>query len=499
VQKTTRGAVFVPLRQGRRTRAVGIAALFLVLLFLCWLFPLTGDDWFREDLGLGLHSIPDLVREVIYRWQTTNGRILGNVLAYSAGGRKVLRELMRSAILLAAIAVVCRHWKKGSPAGLMLTAAALLSLPYGMFREIYPWAAGFFNYVPPVVLLLAALCLLEPVFDDQPLRESRLRAAAVFLLGFCGQLFIETNTLYAICAALALLAWYGWRQKKLSPVLLAFLLGAVLGAVLLFASPSYQLISQSGGYQLDLSQGLSSLIATARANYRVVLNYLISGCPVLFLSLTGLGLAWFTRSARQWPDKLAAAVLVLGCAYFTVNQTTALLVRANPLVVLLWGLALALGCWRWLPEDGRRVRALFFGCSSVVAAAPLLFVSPIGPRCLYLSYVFLLLTAGQMLSALPPAPRPRRGVTAGAAAVLAVVLVFYLRIFLPIHHWEVVRTDALETAMANGQTSVTLPAFPHGEYLWDGDSLKIQYRYYYQTPGDLAITFVPADQWTGAD
>ena len=35
------------------------------------------------------------------------------------------------------------------------------------------------------------------------------------------------------------------------------------------------------------------------------------------------------------------------------------------------------------------------------AAAPLLVVSPIGPRCLYLSYVCLLVTAGCLLSALP--------------------------------------------------------------------------------------------------
>jgi hypothetical protein len=499
-QKSTREElVFVPLSKERRACAVGLAVLFLALFWLCWLFPLTGDDWFREELGRSIHSIPDLIQAVVTRWQTTNGRILGNVLAYSAGGRKILRELLRSSITLAAVAVVSRHWAKGSLAGLLLSAAALLALPRNMFREIYPWAAGFFNYVPPVVLILAALSLADPVFDDQPIQESRPRAVGIFLLGFCGQLFIENDTLYALCAALALLVWYRWRQKKWSPTLIAFFLGAVLGAALLFTSPSYGLISQSGGYELDLSHGLYGLIITACVNQQTVLTYLLSGCPVVYLSLTGLGLVWFARSERQWPDKLSAAVLILGCACFTVGQMVSLPMWVTPPVVLLWGMSMILGCWRWLPQGGRRTRALFFGLSAVVAAVPLLLVTPIGPRCLYLSYVLLLLAAGQMLAALSPAPFSRKKLTAGAAVALAAVLVFNLWLFLPIHRQEAVRLGALESAMEAQQSTVSIPSFPHGEYLWDADSFKIQYRYYYETPGDLAVTYVPADQWNGAD
>lgn len=479
-----------------RVRYAGLAALFLALLYLCWLFPVTGDDWFREELGLSLHSLPDLVRAVALRWQTTNGRILGNVLAYSAGGRKVLRELLRSFITLGTVCVVARHGGFRSLRGTLLTAAVLLALPREMFRQIYPWAAGFFNYVPPVLLLLTALWLMRAVFDENPVADSAPRAAAVFLLGFGGQLFIENNTLYAICAGLVLLVWHGWRQKKLSAVLLAFFAGTVLGAVLLFASPSYGLMGENGAaYQTSLFQSLSGLLSTARANRGEVLRYLISGCPVLFLSLTALSLIWFARSARRWPDWAAAAVLALGCLCFAVNCVTPLWPRANQLAVLLWGLALGFGCWRWLPRGGKRNRALFFWASAAAAAFPLLFVSPIGPRCLYLSYVFLLLTAGSQLSALPLDRLPVPASGAASALLAAAVLGFYLWLFLPIHRLELTRTAALEAAMAAGQTEVTLPAYPHGDYMWDPDSVKIQFLYYYETPGDLTVLYVPADQW----
>ena len=53
--------------------------------------------------------------------------------------------------------------------------------------------------------------------------------------------------------------------------------------------------------------------------------------------------------------------------------------------------------------------------------------------------------------------------------------------------------------MAAGQQQVVLPAFPHGDYLWEGDSTKVTSRYYYQTPGDLTVLYVPAAEWAAGN
>lgn len=338
---------------GRRTRllqSIVLSALFLVFLYLFWLFPITGDDWFREELGRNLRGLSDLAETVISGWRTYNARLLGNILAYSAGGRKILRELMRSSITLGLVYTAARLSGFRSPWGTLLAAAAILALPREMFAQIYPWAAGFFNYVPPVLMLLTAFWLLRAVFAETPVADSVPRAAAVFLLGFGGQLFIENYTVYAVWAGAVLVIWSRWQQKKWSVAVLAFFAGTVLGAALLFASPSYGLIFQSGGgYETGLSQGLSGLLETAQGNLEEVLRFLISGCPVLFVSLTALGLVWFARSGKKSCDWLAASVLLLGCLYFAINCAAKWQPQANLAVVLLWGLALGLGCWRWLP------------------------------------------------------------------------------------------------------------------------------------------------------
>ena len=462
---------------GRAWARAALGALFLALLALCGLFPLTGDDWFREELGRRLTGPTDLLETVLAGWRTYNGRILGNLLAYAAGSRRLLRELLRAAFLFGTVRLAAGHGGFRTVWGTLLTAAALLALPRDMFAQIYPWAAGFFNYVPPAALALAALRLLGDLFAERPVPGGVPRAAAVFLLGLCGALFVEHVTLYGVWAGAVLLAWSRWRGVTSAPAA-AFCLGTLLGALALFLSPSYGLIWGGGAYS-------AGLWANAGENLPVVVSGLISRCPVLYLALTALGLAWFAASRRTGPDRLLAVLLALGCGCFILCGLRGRWTGGEALAAVLWGAALWAGCWRWLPKGERRNRALFFLASAGVGALPLLAVSPIGPRCLYWSYVCLVISAGNLLSALPLGLLPRRPVRGTALGLAAGVLAFYLALFLPIHALEGERLAALEEAVAQGRREVVLPAYPNGEYLWEGDTDKIGSRFYIQEPGDL--------------
>ena len=476
---------------GRAWARAALGTLFLALLALCGLFPLTGDDWFREELGRRLTGPTDLLEAVLAGWRTYNGRILGNLLAYAAGSRRLLRELLRAAFLFGTVRLAAGHGGFRTVWGTLLTAAALLALPRDMFAQIYPWAAGFFNYVPPAALALAALRLLGDLFAERPVPGGVPRAAAVFLLGLCGALFVEHVTLYGVWAGAVLLVW-SWRRGLPKAPAAAFCAGTLLGAILLFLSPSYGLIWGGGAYS-------AGLWANAGENLPVVVSGLISRCPVLYLTLTALGLAWFAASRRTGPDRLLAALLALGCGCFILCGLRGKWTGGEALAAVLWGAALWAGCWRWLPKGERRNRALFFLASAGVGALPLLAVSPIGPRCLYWSYVCLVISAGNLLSALPLGLLPRRPVRGAALGLAAGVLAFYLALFLPIHALEGERLAALEEAVAQGRREVVLPAYPNGEYLWEGDTDKIGSRFYIQEPGDLSISFVPAEEWAGRE
>ena len=482
-----------PLNPSKREQAtwlVCLAILFGALFLLCWLFPLIGDDWYREALGITLHSPLDLVRPLINEWATTNARVLGNILAYTAGSRPLVRELMRTLFTLALIVLLARVTGLRGWQGLLLCAAASIALPKEMFCQIYPWAAGFVNYLPPVAMLLACLALTQTVPEGRPMEESPPRGIALFLLGFGHQLFIETNTLCALWVSFLLLVWYWWERRRFSPCLLALFVGCVLGAALMFASPSYGLIGSEGGaYQLGAGGTLSGLLATAKENFREVARFYIIKCPVLYWSLTILTLLLWGQARRRPVDHAIAAALVLGCLGLAYGRFKPVAVAA------VWGLACTAALWRWTGRRPVRAKALFLWLTAPVAAGPLLFVNPIGPRCLFVSYVLLLGVAGVLLQTLELDRLPawvRSLVPAGAALA---VFGFYLSIFVPFHQLELLRTQILEEAIEYGAGSVCLPAYEHDGYLWDADSdYKMELFYYCRSPGDLKISFAPMDE-----
>lgn len=357
-------------RETDRLRVFTMLALAAALFTLFRTFPLSGDDWFREGLGASLHSIGDLACVVAEKWRTTNGRILGNILAYSAGSRPILRDLLRALITLVLIALLARVSKLTSTAGLLLCAAAVFTLPRELFREAYPWAAGYFNYVPPVACLLAALALTDAVFAGKALRESAPRCLALFALGFASQLFVENVTLCTLCAAGLMTLWYLLRERRLSPSLLCWLLGALGGAALLFASPSYAVILHGGGmYHAGVSGGLAGLLASAQKNSATVFRFLLADCPVLYVSVAALLTLFFARGRRRAADISLLAALLSCTAALPLHTLLRLSDGALAALCLAWFLLAILGTLCWT-AGALRARGCFFLLLSLSAALP---------------------------------------------------------------------------------------------------------------------------------
>jgi len=464
------------------------AVILAVLLFLLFrIFPLTGDDWFREGLGASLHSVQDLVRTVAQKWSTSNGRILGNVLAYTAGSRPIVRDVLRAGILLLLVVWLSRITKQWTASGLLLCTALVLFLPSTMFREVYPWAAGYFNYVPPVALALLALCLIPELWAGKPAGNSIKRSIALFFVAFSAQLFVENVTFYVVCSAAALNIYQCVRYRKCSAELLCYLIGSIMGAALLLASPSYlDIFFRGENYQIGATHGLRGLLTSARNNCGTVFHALLADCPVLYLSITALLGAYLLRAQKPTAAEKIGFVLLVGCCAAFLFRTWSDRVTVG--ISLLWLLLVAVAVFRLRKAIGGK--AFYFLLSALCAAFPLLFVNPIGPRCLYISYVFLLAVALELLSGLKLNFKFAFPV---CAVLCAAVIVFNWSVYYPLHQVDVQQRSAIEDAIARGERSVEVQAYPSDRWLWEPDTPKMQYAYYYQTPNDFTITFVPQE------
>lgn len=150
--------------QRRGKLALTLLLSYAFLLMLSKGFAVTGDDWFFTTKTQSEGPVTAFLRGVhvaAQHYETTNGRLLGNFLSGMLGCSKALRELVRCGVILGIVAAVWRLCKIEKPIGRVCALALLVALPAELFSESYAWAAGFFNYVPPALLVLLYLLLLE--------------------------------------------------------------------------------------------------------------------------------------------------------------------------------------------------------------------------------------------------------------------------------------------------------------------------------------------------
>ena len=153
---------------------------------------------------------------------------------------------------------------------------------------------------------------------------------------------------------------------------------------------------------------------------------------------------------------------------------------------LAWFLLAILGTLCWT-AGALRARGCFFLLLSLSAALPLLFVSPVGPRCLYASYLLTLAAAFSLLAESGLKPDFALPLCAGLCAA---VLVFYTLSYLPLRRAVAAQETLLREAMLRGERTVRVPACGDtAGLLWEPNTPKMEYAYFYITPGDLSIEF----------
>ena len=143
-----------PIKPGKRIAFLFFACvLFFFLLMLC--VPLVSDD--LEFSKLRFSGFADLMDYILHYG---NGRVLGNLCAITLVKYPVTIALVKALIISCIIFLIPALLGVESPSGYALSFFLFASIPQTLFAQVYSWASGFFNYLPPVWITLIILFLL---------------------------------------------------------------------------------------------------------------------------------------------------------------------------------------------------------------------------------------------------------------------------------------------------------------------------------------------------
>ena len=121
------------------------AVIFVVLFFLCMLFPYTLDDWaWGGQIGLNRLST----------WfDNYSGRYFGNLIVLALTRSNLLKSFVMS-FCITGIAVLIDKLTGKQKNGVFIILSLLIFMPVSLFRQTIAWTSGFANYTTSIFLTL---------------------------------------------------------------------------------------------------------------------------------------------------------------------------------------------------------------------------------------------------------------------------------------------------------------------------------------------------------
>ena len=495
----------------QRTEKI-IHIAFFVLLFaalgiIFFLSPVNGDDWFFRTYHID--SFREILSVMKDQWVHLNGRILGNICSVVLANLPIARELIKTVIVFFSILLLEKlsFFSRGNRMLVVLMGIVVLvfSMPREIYRQTYAWMAGFYNYVPCVFLFLWYLYLIREHFHQKQLPNRASVSILAFGLGASACLFAENITIYLVVSSLGLLIWHFCEHRKLPWVMLSHFIGTVCGTAMMFLSPMYGKIATEGDSYRTMFKGLEGLLESAQLNYGTITHYMLRA-QVVLLALVSVACIILLFSSKKPAGKLLryfnCGLLVLGpvYSYLTKDLFYASLQFSDHTGRLffdlaIWGLYLFAVFWsiaRGDMDSSCRRRAVFFLLSMPVSVGALLVVRPIGPRCFYMCLIFLIAAVlnlwASLLSNQLKNSMLERILPAACTTLCAIVFITYGILYYQIYQAGQQRIQALEEGMAQGQTTIYIPRYPHTDFVHESNPMKMgEYQYYYETPGDIEI------------
>jgi len=206
---------------------------FLYFTVFRFLIIPSGDDYFWwGDEG------SYLVHHMFYGPQnlyggSSNGRYFGNLMSI------ITMRKLPLAMLAYGLGWTILIWCIWRLSGKTITALVMsllfvFTLQGGFINNILIWNAGFVNYIPPMVLIIFYIIIME---NGLTKKFNRYMPLLTFAIAFAAGLFTETMNITSICLGVLVLLYFRKNSKNYH---ISYLIGAVVSAITMFSHPGYR-------------------------------------------------------------------------------------------------------------------------------------------------------------------------------------------------------------------------------------------------------------------
>lgn len=439
---------------------VVIGIISLISIYLLSVFPPSGDD-FNRFLYLNA-SFKDIVKEALGTHSYLNGRILGNGLSFlfvTRGSKIVVKFLLISAIIVLVGKITNRKFTS-----FLFSILSLLFLDISIFREDIVWNAGFFNYIPPVFLLL----LLG--YISVYMKDSNKKDILVFILAFSSCLFMENISLYMLFFPFILYFVSNISKKNAGISFIA----SLIGNIVMFSSPVYMKIFTKEDTYRTLAN--DNIIESIKINWKVFQKYLSLGSYLIHILILLILVYMLYKIIKEKDYKYIGinVISVISSIGIILTKSEEHLLFNLVMHILYYGSILLMSN----RLDGRYKNiCIFASISMAISMGPLLFISPVGARNFFSSYILNLLIFFSLLFGNKLDFKDFR--LYNAIILIVITRLVFLSYIYTINWNEYKKIENyVKESAKNNERQLILWEYPYPEYMHDQAFDKLINHYY---------------------
>lgn len=379
--------------------------VLLLLVFLVYALITCGTQFMQADDFYWYYVYE---KEALAPFQMPNGRYVSNTLTFLIIRYPLIRWLVFPALLVGLLWLMGRLTARDGAdevRGYWLALALLIQIPIQAYTNVFYYLSAYVIYVLPMVCAFTYLHMCFRVHEEKGKLNMLWRSLAAFAIGIVGALCLESATIYICALGLFYVLWSIFAMKKRGlPMHIAYLVGAVIGTLLMLSNANYGTIAnkdQLGAryYEFSLTDILVKL-------YQDVIPKFAKPMPLVHIVIAVCLYALYMKAdRRQWNKSrcryaAASAVCVVLYATYSLFSQTILNFQETTWAMRVYAVQTALAflycvsifylTYLLFPRD-RLFRIALYLCSAILNSAVFCVVGPISARCFFATHLFWIL------------------------------------------------------------------------------------------------------------
>jgi len=278
----------------------------------------------------------------------------------------------------------------------------------------------------------------------------------------------------------------------------------VIGAIVMFSNEAYWSMTDETYKQLITTFiDIINVYAEQISGFLFLDNWILNGFITINLGILVI------KNSETKNKKLINITALLICIFYTMVSTITKLnndwsilqnVKINSVIYTFLSVAFFISTIILImfniDDKSSRYSISLYYISGAAVSIPLLIASPIGERCFFASYMFMVLAGVRMISYSINKYQPvfdYKKLNLVCGCIVLSIMFFYTTMFRSIGKIDRYRQKLIKENVSMGAEVIDIPELPYREYIWlttpPDKSWEKYYKEFYNIPKDTRLNF----------